>query len=194
MLLSRAVRTLATSLAVTLLPLVAVANPHAVVPSGGESGTAGTISIEYDYTLDKSVISREQVGATSAIPGAVPKSTDLLFHQYTHTITPKLEFGVFPDTWVSVALPITVNQARELRLADGVARTDSSTIRDGFVPTGGYDAQDPTTEPGGDLVFRGIGRHGLSQVKLGLATALMNQRRDDTKPTWKLGAEVWLAI
>jgi hypothetical protein len=103
---------------------------------------------------------------------------------------------VFTDTWLTVALPIIVTQSRELRLADGVDRGSSTTLQDGFLPAQGYDANDPTAPsgPGGDLVFRGHNRHGLDQIHLGLAFAPMNQRRDDTKPTWKIGAEVRLAI
>lgn len=192
MIRSGSVRRLAVLLVWT--PAMAVANPHSIVPSGGESGSAGSFTLAYDYTLDSSVLIRERAGLANPIEGALAKRTDLLFHQYTHTITPKLEVGVFSDTWIYGALPIVITQARELRLADGVGRTDSSTIQDGFVPTGGFDAQDPTTEPGGDMVFRGVNRNGLNQIHVGLGTAFMNQRRDPTKPTWKLGAEARLAI
>jgi hypothetical protein len=43
-------------------------------------------------------------------------------------------------------------------------------------------------------MFRSVGRHGLDQVHVGLGVAPMNQARDDTKPTWKLGAEARIAI
>lgn len=175
---------------------LAHANPYAFVPSGAESGTAGTFSLEYDYEVDKSVITRERVGTTvtGTADGAIPKTKDLLFHQYSHTVTPRLDLGVFTDTWVSIALPVVISQTRDLRLADGVTRADSSTLQDGFVPTQGYDASDPTTPPGGDLVFNSHARHGLKELQVGIGFAPMNQRRDDTKPTWKLGAELDLAI
>jgi hypothetical protein len=75
-----------------------------------------------------------------------------------------------------------------------VSRDGSSTLRDGLLPTAGFDARDPGTPPPGNLVFRGVSRSGLDQLHVGLNTALMNQRRDDTKPTWKLGAELRLAV
>ena len=188
-------RTLAVC-ALLAAPTIARANPYSVVPSGGEAGTAAAVSIDYTYEVDTSVITRERVGTVvGGTPvGAIPKTKDLLFHQYKHTVTPRLDVGVFPDTWVTIALPIIIQQARELRLADGVARADSSTLQDGYVPTDGYDANDPTTAPGGDMVFRGHDRHGLSQIHLGIATAPMNQRRDPTKPTWRIGSEVRLAL
>jgi hypothetical protein len=43
-------------------------------------------------------------------------------------------------------------------------------------------------------MFRGVNRHGLDQLHLGLGVAPMNQMRDDTKPTWKLGAEVRISV
>jgi hypothetical protein len=190
------VRTRALVCALIAAPAAAHANPYSVVPSGGEAGTAAAVTIDYEYEVDKSVITRERVGTDIAdtVSGAIPKTKDLLYHQYKHTVTPKLDVGVFPDTWITVALPIIIQQSRELRLADGVDRADSTTLQDGFVPTDGYDAADPTTAPGGDLVFRGHTRHGLSQIRLGIATAPMNQRRDPSKPTWRLGTEVRLAI
>jgi hypothetical protein len=48
--------------------------------------------------------------------------------------------------------------------------------------------------PPDDIVFRGVNRHGLDQLHVGLAAAPMNQRRDESKPTWKIGAELRLAI
>ncbi len=195
MITSRVVRT-ALVVCALVTPAIGHANPFSVVPSGGEAGTAAAVTIDYEYEVDKSVITRERVGTevTGTPVGAIPKTRDLLFHQYKHTVTPKLDVGVFPDTWITVALPIIITQSRELRLADGVDRADSTTLQDGFVPTDGYDANDPNTAPGGDMVFRGHDRHGLSQIRLGIATAPMNQRRDPTKPTWRIGAEVRLAL
>jgi len=43
-------------------------------------------------------------------------------------------------------------------------------------------------------VFKGQRRSGLDQLHLGLAWSPMNQRRDDTKPTWVIGAEARIAI
>ncbi len=188
-------RTGATVIVVWCSTSLAGANPHSLVPSGGDLGNAGNFSVTYEYALDKTIISRERVGIVGDGPvGAIPKRTDLLFNQYSHTITPRVDLGVFPDTWLSVALPVIVQQARELRLADGVTRADSTTLQDGLLPTDGFDARDPGTALGDDLVFRGANRSGLTQVHLGLGFAPMNQRRDPTKPTWKLGAEVRLAI
>ena len=122
---------------------------------------------------------------------------------------PKLEVGVFHDVWIYGALPIVVTDSRHLDFdqrdtpctfgPDGpcINRTNSSTIADGILPMNGFDAGDPAvgfTDAGNPLIFRGPTRHGLDQVHLGLGWAPMNQRRDDTKPTWKLGAELRIAV
>jgi hypothetical protein len=175
---------------------LAAANPDSVVPSAADPGRPidFVLHVDYDYTVDKAEITRERVGDPSADPlGPPPKYKDLLFHQYTHTLTPRLEMGVFHDTWISAALPIVIQQARELEL-DGIDRATSSTIEDGFLPMTGFDAGNPGNPLAGNFVFRGADRHGLDQVHLGLGFAPMNQHRDDTKPTWKLGGELRLSV
>jgi hypothetical protein len=179
------------------------ANPAALVPGGldsplpnvSQSRVDGIVGIDYDYEQDSSTIWREQVGNPATDPNApLPQQRDLAFHQYRHTLTPRLAFGIYHDTFVTAALPIVIAQARELRLDQGVDRAGSSTLIDGLLPPAGFDARDPTAPPPGNLVFRGVNRHGLDQIHLGLGVAVMNQARDDTKPTWKVGAEFRLAI
>jgi hypothetical protein len=180
------------------------ANPDSIVPSladpGVWIGVAGAstnvlVRIDYEYEQDKSALLREHVGDPGADPnGPLPVQRDLAFKQFRHTITPRADVGLYHDLWISAALPIIIQQARELRLDTNIDRTTSSTFIDGILPPGGFDARDPSTPPPGDLVFRGANRKGLDQVYLGLGYAPMNQAKDDTKPTWKLGAELRLAI
>jgi hypothetical protein len=62
----------------------------------------------------------------------------------------------------------------------------------------GFDACDPQgpgfVDPNDAMIFRGPNRQGLDQLHVGLAWAPMNQARDDTKPTWKIGAEMRFPI
>jgi len=176
---------------------VAHANPDSLVPSAGVEGAPMSLHLrlDYGYELSSSTIMRERIGDPTSDPlGGIPRSNDLAFHQYRHILTPRAEVGIFRDTWLSLALPIVVSQARELELAPGIGRADSSTLGGGLLPAQGFDARDTSTAPPGDLVFRGINRSGLDQIHVGLNVAPMNQRRDDTKPTWKIGAEMRLAI
>ena len=173
------------------------ANPDAEVPSAADPGNPIDLHVrlDYEYQIDRSLITRERVGAVGIDPlNGIPKSKDLTFHQYRHVLTPRAELGIYHDTYLTVALPIIIAQARELELASGVDRANSTTIDDGLLPAEGFDARDPGTAPPGNLVFRGASRSGLDQIHLGLSAAPMSQARDDTKPTWKLGAELRLSV
>lgn len=175
----------------------ASANPRNIVPGGADSAqgqveVVGTVDYEYEH--DTSTIWREANDPTADPNGPLPRHRDLAFSGDRHTITPRLDIGVFHDAFVTVALPVIVSQTHELHLDNGVTRDGSSTVASGILPSGGFDAQDPSTPPGGDLMFRGVNRHGIDQIHVGLGVAPMNQQRDATKPTWKLGAELALSI
>ena len=174
------------------------ANPAGQVPGSIDADPDNPVqvlgSVDYEYEADTSQIMRERVGDPSADPNApLPVHKDLAFKQFKHTITPRVQIGIYHDVFVNVALPIVVTQARELHL-DGISRDMSSTVQDGILPMQGFDARDEAAPPPGDLLFRGVDRHGLDQIELGLGFAPMNQQHDDTKPTWKIGADVLLAI
>jgi hypothetical protein len=172
------------------------ANPLSFVPSLTDADVPSNlqVTVDYAYSIDSAHIQREATGSGQDPMGDIGELDDLSFKQFRHIITPKLDVGLLRDTWFSFAMPIVITQARELSL--DVARDASSTIRDGLLTADGFDARDPSTPLplGGDLIFRGQNRHGLDQIYLGLGVAPMNQRRDDTKPTWKLGAELRLAV
>jgi len=172
---------------------IAHANPAGIVPGDKDVEIVGTV--DYEFELDTSTIWRESVHDTNAsVTAPLPTHRDLAFEQNRHTITPRFAVGIFHDTFFTVALPVVITQSRELKLDKGVDRTGSSTVADGILPAAGFDARDPSTPPTGDLMFRGVDRHGLDQIHLGLGVAPLNQNRDDTKPTWKLGAEFRFAI
>ncbi|HEY1812361.1 MAG TPA: hypothetical protein VGG74_08455 [Kofleriaceae bacterium] len=176
----------------------ASANPAADVPAGiddagGRIDAIGTL--DYEFEQDSSQIWREHVGDPTASGNSpLPTERDLAFRQSRHTITPRLDIGLYHDTWISVALPVIVNQSRQLSLDSGVDRTTSSTVTDGFLPSAGFDAQNNGGATAGDVMFRGVDRRGLDQIHLGIGVAPMNQARDPSKPTWKIGAELRLAI
>ena len=181
---------------ILLSTALARANPDGIVTTAADADNPADLhtTVEYDYEVDKATLFREVLGGGVDPAAPLPTTKDLTFKQFRHTITPRADLGVYHDTWLSFALPIVVTQSRQLALADGVARDGSSTLLDGILPMQGFDAQDPGTAPPGDLVFRGVNRHGLDQVHLGLNIAPMSQHRDATKPTWKLGGELRLAI
>jgi len=182
--------------AIVFVGPVARANPASDVPSAADPDNATDlhVTVDYGYEADRSKVRREIVGTQADPLAPLATTKDLSFHQFRHIITPRAALGIYHDTWVSVALPVIITQARELELDSGIDRTTSTTLVDGLLPMEGFDATDPGTAPPDNLVFRGRNRHGLDQIHLGLGVAPMSQKRDSTKPTWKLGAEVRLAV
>lgn len=182
----------------------AAASPYSIAPGGQDPDVEGAgyaqksvdfnMELDYAFELDSSSLVRERIGPGTDPLGAIPTIRDLAFNQSRHIITPRAELGVFRNTFITVALPIIISQQRELHLGDGVDRAGSSAVTDGLLPATGFDANDPGTPTPGDLMFRGPTRSGIDQVHLGLGFGLMSQAKDDTKPTWKLGADFGLAI
>ena len=142
-------RMLSILVAVAGVSSPARANPSSLVPSAGVEGAPMSLHmrIDYAYDLQSSVIMREHVGGADADPlGGIPRSKDLEFHQFRHILTPRAEVGIFRDTWLSIALPIIISQARELKLASGIGRADSQTLSSGLLPPDGFDARDAERE------------------------------------------------
>jgi hypothetical protein len=191
----------------------AEASPESEVASAFDRGDKLDIHLrlEYRYSARRAAIKRELSGLDGADPdGPVPLVKDLVVRSARHEIVPRLEVGVFTDLAVTAALPIILRDSRRLDLdqregsdcvfpedpgaANCIDRTNSTTIRDGLLPPEGVDATGGTLDPDGATIFRGVNRHGLDQLHVGLVWAPMNQERDSTKPTWKLGAEVRVAV
>lgn len=154
-------------------------------------------SITYEFSSRSAGIKRELVGGPGSGPDTpIPVVRDLVYASTEHRLIPRLELGVFTDLALSVELPIVLRRTSQLELDDGVDRGNSTVIGDGLLNESGFDADDPGG-PGfgsGALLFRGADRAGLDQIHLGVTWAPMNQVRDWTKPTWKIGAEVRLSI
>ena len=188
------------------------AGPYSEVASSFDPEDGFDLHLSVDYRLDvrRSAIAREDVGR----PGAgrdegVPVVHDLIFAGTRHTVVPRLELGLFRDVSFAAALPYVLADERTLELdqrdtpcdfdgadATCVNRTTSTTFVDGILTGTGFDGQNggagfDTDDP---TVFRGPTRRGVDQVHLGLTYAPMNQARDATKPTWKLGAEARIAV
>src|SRR5262245_47601833 len=106
----------------------AFAGPDSIVPGGQdpESPDAGFAQksvdlwtvVDYEYELDSATLVREVVDPMRDPLDGTRTVQDLKFKQFRHKITPRLEIGVFRDTFVTAALPIVINQARELHWID----------------------------------------------------------------------------
>jgi hypothetical protein len=177
---------------IAIAPLGAArANPAGEVPGAGHV----RLEANYDFEHDSARIAREQVGNPAADPLApLPREREFAFQQDRHTVTPSAELGIGGGVWLSFAVPVILSQSSQLDLADGVARTDSTTFTGGILTGNGFDARDPTTPPGGTLALRGVVRSGIPEVRGGIGVAPMNQALDPSKPTWKLGVEGRFAV
>ncbi len=205
---------LAPALGIVLFSSMSHASPYSEVASAFDSDDRFDLhaSLDYQFSTRSSVIKREFVGLAGTSPNdPVPLVRDLVFSSSSHLLVPKIELGLFHDFWFSASLPIVLNSNRSLAFDQrskpctfpGASSTpscinaeNSSTVLDGLLPATGFDANDPTG-PGfsnTDTIFRGPTRRGTTQLNLGLGFAPMNQRRDSTKPTWKIGGEIRLPI
>jgi len=197
--------------AAALHPGRLVAGPDGEVASAFDPGDPLDVhaSIDYRYSSRRSSLKRELDGLPGADPnGPTPLVKDLVFEGTRHELVPRVEVGLYTDLALTVELPLVLRDARRLRfdqraddcvfatdpgVATCVDAANSTTIADGILPADGLDAEDGGAT-GGATVFRGVTRAGLDQLHLGLVWAPTNQARDPSKPTWKLGTELRVAI
>jgi hypothetical protein len=107
------------------------------------------------------------------------------------------------------ALPLVLSWDRSLELdqrdspctfdipdATCVSRMSSSTLADGLLPMAGYDGQNGGAGFTAPIRRCSAARPAPGSISSTSASRLapMNQLRDDTKPTWKLGAELRLGV
>ncbi len=177
--------------------------------------------VDYAFEAKRAAVKREDAGFMGADPnGGIPIVKDLVYQQNRHIITPHMQIGVFHDLELHFSLPIVVSDTRDLRFdqrsspcifgGDPMGRKatcinagNSTTFRDHLLNDNsasggglGFDAHDPGTNFAADskTVFRGVDRSGVDVLWMGLAWAPMNQEKDDTKPTWVIGADFGISI
>jgi hypothetical protein len=188
---------LASGAALSAGASVARANPAGAVASALYPGVDEQVllGVDYAYELERADLSREVVGDPAADPLApIPLHKELTFRQARHVVTPHVEIGLYRGVWLTAAVPIIVGQTRELSLAAGLDRAATTTFADGLLTGAGFDASAPGTPPAGALVFRGVTRTGVGEIRGGLGVAPLDQARDPSKPTWKLGVEGRFAV
>lgn len=190
----------------------AAASPYSEVASALDKDDPFdlTMSLSYGFDVHSAAVKREFAGFPGTDPNApLPLVKDLVFKSSRHTVVPKLQLGIFTDMSLTLALPIVITDKRNLEFdqrdtpcsfgadATCIDATNSSTIASGLLPARGFDSNDPGG-PGfatdSAMIFRGPTRKGIDQIHLGAVWAPMNQARDDTKPTWKIGAEARIAV
>jgi hypothetical protein len=105
------------------------------------------------------------------------------YTQSTSTLDLGADIGLFRDLALSVRLPLILSDARELTDLDGSSNVQSTRLAD---PVNG---QQLFAVP-----FKSPARSGFDWFSVALNYAIMNQQRDETAPTWVIGAEGRFAI
>jgi hypothetical protein len=164
------------------------------VDTAPRAAGAAHASVDYEYELERAAIRREAVGTAESPIDALPRVADLAFSQARHVLTPRAAVGLGRRAWLSLAAPVVLALDRELTLASKVRRDRSPTLLEGFAPPGGFDARDAGAALSGAGVLRSVRRAGLDQLHAGVGVAITDPRRDETAPTWKLGAELRVPV
>ncbi len=103
------------------------------------------------------------------------------YSQAISILEPGVDIGIFRDMALSFRLPIILADSRELTDLDGSTRNPERL-------------QDAAGDTLFSVPFRSPTRSGIDWFSLALNYAILNQQRDETKPTWVLGAETRIAI
>jgi hypothetical protein len=173
--------------------------------------------VHYAHTEKRAQIKRELEGL-SPTQSQIAVLKDLLYAYHRDALNLRAEFGIFQDLMLHVELPIILSEGEEWAfdqsagsgcrfppdpMPNCVNASNSSTVGDGLVPAMGYDAtHNGAALPAGATLFRGADRgaingsglDGFDTFNFGLTWAPVNQRRDDTKPTWILALEPQISI
>lgn len=149
------------------------------------------VSLRWDRSLERARISRERAEPD----GTVADATELRYTRTRNDLVTRLALGIYQDLELHAELPYALGDDVGWRYGTrgGFSVQDDSTIGNNAIDAMGRPC---TTTPcplfpvaPESSVFHG-GRMG--DVKVGLAWAIFNDRRDDTKPTWVVALDVTL--
>ncbi len=154
------------------------------------------VSLRWDRTQLRGKLTREQGDPALNAPfGEMTNVDELRYTRVTNTLVPRIAVGLHRDLEVHVELPYVLADDHSWRFAlvDGFSVETESTITNNTV-----DAMNQPCDPAGascllfpvapsTTVYHG-GRGG--DVKAGAAWAIFSDARDDTKPTWLVGADL----
>ncbi len=149
------------------------------------------VTLGWSHDQKRAAVTREF--ASDAPRPGVDLIKDLVYSQVRDVLNARIEIGVLPDVGLHIDLPYVIRDDRDLDFdqREGSAcifpggmgtptcvnQENSSLVRDGILPG--------TSGP----VFQGPRRSGLESLGVGTSFAVMNQRRDETKPTWTMGID-----
>lgn len=154
------------------------------------------ISMRWDRTQERGKITREQADPNANPPfGEVFPVDELRYTRVTNAFVSRIAVGLYRDLELHTEIPYILSDDDTWRFAlvNGLPVEPTSTIEHNTI-----DAMNRTctTSPcplfpvgSSTTVFHG---GSLGDVLVGLAWGIFNDKRDDTKPFWLVGADVTL--
>jgi hypothetical protein len=191
--------------ALTALMLAAIGAPAGaaeisrVVTSGEPRNPFGMdIDVRWDRSVESATITRERgSAATASIPGGAVFQGDRL--QYTrnrNAVVPRVAVGLWRDLELHAELPYVLGDDREWRYGGLYGSVAGPGGPYDSISTNTIDAQGQPCAvipcPLFPVAPSTAGYHGgmAGDLKIGLAWAVFNDKKDDTKPTWVVGMDV----
>ncbi|WP_242393429.1 hypothetical protein [Anaeromyxobacter oryzisoli] len=150
------------------------------------------ISVRWDHTQERATISREQAYAPAA---TTEDLNELRYSRVQNDFVTRVALALYTDVELHAELPysFTDDVAWRFGTRNGMPVSASTSS----IATNGIDAMGQACAVSPCPLFPVSGKdttvfHGgkLGDLRAGLAWAIFNDRRDDTKPTWLVGLDV----
>ncbi len=149
------------------------------------------IDVGFENTYRRTKILREVLPAQAG--GTRQYANELWYKGNDPRLNFDLAIGIAQDVELSFGLPIVFQRNEEWTFVSGTNAGNSSIINNCLRANGSLtDPTCPTTGAGTQALFNvplEAYRGGLGNMRFGLAWAIFNQRKDETKPTWVLGLD-----
>lgn len=151
------------------------------VPDAFDPGNNWSFRLTAGYTFQTrgALLEREVRGGTST-SGTTQLARVGNYREVTHTLNINAELALFHDLALTFGIPYIVSNTREIRgISDPAMGEGNAALFDGWTHNNA-----PTQLFGVNSPFQAPSRSGIDQVRLGISWAILNQQRDQTKPTW----------
>jgi len=146
------------------------------------------LEVGYQRTQERARIVRE-----AHQQGAVVDMPELNYLEIDQRLVIDARIGIWRDLELHYSVPVVLSQNRTWRYAAGTDNSNSTIFNNCLQANGDLvDPACPTTGVGSQALFTPNSdtyRSGLGDMTFGLAYAIFNQARDDTKPMWIVGLD-----
>ncbi|WNG47037.1 hypothetical protein F0U60_25090 [Archangium minus] len=149
------------------------------------------IDVGFEHTQRRTKILREVLSSDG---GSRQLTPELWYKGHDTRLNLDLAFGLYQDVEFSFGLPIVLAWNEDWSFVSGRNAGNSSITNNCLRANGSLTdpSCDPATGAGTQPLFNvplESFRGGLGNMRFGLAWAVFNQRKDDTKPTWVVGLD-----